>query len=239
MLRLSLIAFDVPVMLCYVTPNRENLIAMAKECKICGARYRVTREGVIGLCPVCVFWTMVDKTSSPHGCWLWSGKLDRDGYGAFGITLPSGHHEKRTPRLSWILTNGDIPDGLQVLHNCDELYSVGDKTNRRCVNPSHLRLGTASDNMSDCIVKGRMATGILSGAYTNPDRIPRGDLHHARLRPEKLARGVNAGLAKLDDDIVREIRASKETLKTLAARYGVFFSTIHKIRTGLTWRHVV
>jgi hypothetical protein len=178
-------------MLCYVTPNRENLIAMAKECKICGASYVRSRREAYGLCPTCVFWSLVDKTSSPCGCWLWTGKLDRDGYGDFTMTTPSGQRERHTNRVSWSLDNIAIPIGLCVLHSCEGFYQ------------------------------------------------PRGDQHHSRLHPEMLARGVNAGLAKLSDDIVREIRASSETLKAIGARLGVHFSTIAKIRTGQTWRHVV
>jgi hypothetical protein len=226
-------------MLCYVTPNRENLIAMAKECKICGASYVRSRREAYGLCPTCVFWSLVDKTSSPCGCWLWTGKLDRDGYGDFTMTTPSGQRERHTNRVSWSLDNIAIPIGLCVLHSCEGFYQPGDFTGRRCVNPDHLRIGTNADNTLDCINSGRFPRGPTSGNTLHPERLPRGDQHHSRLHPEMLARGVNAGLAKLSDDIVREIRASSETLKAIGARLGVHFSTIAKIRTGQTWRHVV
>lgn len=49
-------------------------------------------------------------------------------------------------RSVWRIFNGDIPEGVFVCHSCD---------NRRCINPNHLFLGTALDNMHDKINKGR------------------------------------------------------------------------------------
>jgi hypothetical protein len=81
------------------------------------------------------------------GCWLWTASCYPTGYGAFYIGK-SEKHNKIIPahRASWIIHNGEIPDGLFVLHKCDV---------KSCVNPVHLFLGTKWDNTHDCINKGR------------------------------------------------------------------------------------
>lgn len=86
------------------------------------------------------FWGRVQKSD---GCWVWMGKPDKDGYGIMRI---GGRKAERAHRLSWIIDRGPIPEGLWVLHHCD---------NPTCVRPDHLFLGTAMDNAVDCNRKGR------------------------------------------------------------------------------------
>lgn len=107
------------------------------------------------------FWRRVSK----HGpipkhkpklgrCWIWIGYISAStGYGEFQI--------QRTPRirwgshrLSWLLNRGEIPNGLWVLHKCD---------NPACVRPSHLWVGTPHDNTQDCVEKGRYSHGEMHG----------------------------------------------------------------------------
>lgn len=95
-----------------------------------------------------------------NGCWTWLGAKDWDGYGSL-----EAMGERRAHRIAWLLTKGEIPDGLWVLHKCD---------NPACCNPEHLWLGTAADNNADCKKKGR-AHG------------PRGETSgHARLTEEQV-----------------------------------------------------
>jgi len=76
------------------------------------------------------------------GCWEWQAGL-RTGYGIIKVEGKSlGAH-----RLSWMIYNGDMPEGLYVCHKCD---------NPKCVNPDHLFIGSHSDNMKDAFNKGRL-----------------------------------------------------------------------------------
>lgn len=91
------------------------------------------------------FFSKVNKTDT---CWLWSA-YTRDGYGRTdGIVRRETGGEYTAHRISWVLHNGVIPDGLQVLHKCDV---------RHCVNPRHLYLGTNRDNVTDRNTRGRTA----------------------------------------------------------------------------------
>jgi len=151
------------------------------------------------------FWAAVEKTD---GCWLWQKSCGGHGYGQF-------YAERRKPiathRFAWTLTNGPIPDGLHVLHHCD---------NKRCVRPSHLFLGTQSDNMRDMCAKGR----------------------HAR----HSTRGEDAGTAKLTETAVRDIRRrlvrgtrqAPGNTRDLAKQYGVTTQAVCAVASKRTWRHV-
>lgn len=67
------------------------------------------------------------------------------GYGAINAGGHSGR-ALRAHRVSWNIHNGNIPEGLFVLHRCDI---------PACVNPEHLFLGTILDNNRDMCSKGR------------------------------------------------------------------------------------
>jgi len=95
-----------------------------KHCTICGSTHPIGSA-----CPRLRFWAKVDKSGD---CWIWTAGRLRQGYGRFDGQLAH--------RVAFAFERGPVPDGMFVLHSCD---------NPPCVNPGHLRLGTHVDNMRE------------------------------------------------------------------------------------------
>jgi len=90
------------------------------------------------------FWRFVYRGLEDE-CWNWIGSTTGEGYGRFSV---GGRNGKKlgAHQVSYMIKHGSIPEGLFVLHKCN---------NKVCVNPNHLYAGTHEQNMLDLIDSGR------------------------------------------------------------------------------------
>ncbi len=144
------------------------------------------------------FWEKVDKSGD---CWLWTAATNLNGYGVIWfnqVMTPA-------PRVAVFLTGLEIPDGMCVCHTCD---------NPPCVNPSHLFIGSYSDNLVDMVSKGRAN------------------------RPK----GERSPFAKMTDEGVLAARAAYAEggalQKDLAEQYGVSKTAMRRILIREKWAHI-
>jgi len=142
------------------------------------------------------FWSKVDS-KGPDDCWLWTastavGQLDYGRFKVEGKTV-------KAHRFSYILAHGAIAAGQMVRHKCDT---------PRCVNPSHLELGSHMDNMRDRSERGRVARGFATATaiLTDGEVI---DIYHINLPQRQLAK-----------------------------MFGVSQSVVSQIKSGRTWTHI-
>lgn len=160
------------------------------------------------------FWSGLIENGQ---CLEWSGTRSPCGYGLIGrgVNFPRLAH-----RCAWWLTFGQIPEGMQVCHRCD---------NPQCVNPDHLFLGTQADNVADMISKGR--------------HVGHPRAYRPRLKNEGkgIPRGAERFRAKLTDALVIEMRRRRlngETVRSLASHFGVATSGVIRVCRGDLWSHV-
>jgi len=143
------------------------------------------------------------------GCHEWAAGRSQAGYGVKSIN----NKQHFVHRVKWEETHGPIPDGMCVLHRCDNPP--------RC-NVEHLFLGTKGDNARDMVSNGR---------------------DNASARPHVIVRGERSGMAKLTEAAVRYIRQEVErgpygTMSRLAREFGVSRNTIRSLCLRRHWKHV-
>ena len=209
------------------------------------------------------FWAKVTKTD---GCWQWTAAKHPAGYGM--INPGNGAKNKITAsRASWMIHFGQIPDGMQICHRCD---------NPECTNPAHLFLGSATDNALDKEQKERglrkfgqrecdmiytlLALGSSKRAVARAFQAYRTSietaasygrmlpsLESAPKKPPKpkspppIFRGSENKKAKVNEADVLEIRRLRlEGLSTgeIAALFPIGKSMISHICTRRCWTHI-
>lgn len=160
-------------------------------------------------------WEHILRIDDDSSCWVWTGRLNKGGYGAlksYRLGVAGAH------RAIWTMTKGAIPDGLHVLHTCDNppcvrnddegTYEVAGRLLPRI---GHLFLGTDIDNVADKVRKHRQAFG------------------------EKIGGSI---LCESDVPKIRLLIQEKVPHIAIAATFGVSPAAIYAIASGETWRHV-
>jgi hypothetical protein len=151
------------------------------------------------------------RTRREGECLIWTGPTIKSGNNVYRGQVNRHRKKILAYRFAYTLSKGAIPDGLQVMHSCDVPL---------CVEPSHLFLGTQADNMQDMVRKGRASW---------------------QARPETRARGSRHGMAKFDEENIRNIRlclAAGIARSKIASFHGVSHGLIGQIARRRIWRHV-
>jgi len=142
------------------------------------------------------------------GCHEWQGAKDARGYGFIRFDGRQVRTHRAALAVSLNMPKLLLPQsntgwqGTYALHSCD---------NPSCINPSHLRLGSADDNSADMVARGRTLKINL--------KLPR----------------------KVDADAVRDIRAMAQTwdgMCDMMKKYRITQATVEGIAAGKTHKHV-
>jgi hypothetical protein len=127
---------------------------------------------------------------------------------------------------------GRCPYGKEFCHHCD---------NSLCYNPSHIFIGTHSENMSDCADKGRLPIagwnrGIPQSEETKK-KMSRSSL--IVCNTEKYKRKMSLAVADLTYDQIVAIR--KDTQKSIydwAKELGIRHEVVYRIKVYHTFKWI-
>jgi len=136
-------------------------------------------------------------------CLEWKGTIKSNGYGQFKNLNKKWFHAHR---YSYELFIGKIPEKMCVCHCCD---------NRKCINPSHLFIGTKKDNTQDMIKKNRQAYVSSPGE-----------------------RNGRAKLKYCDIINIRKYLDSGMNCTKISKIYNVSISAINRIQLNKSWRNI-
>lgn len=179
--------------------NEKNFIRKCKICNECGNSFKGNKSYCSMKC------TLKAKTiKKENDCIEWQGCKDSCGYGL--IRNYENRKLIRTHRLSYELFNGEIPEGILVLHKCD---------NPPCCNPDHLFLGNYKDNMRDATDKGRL---YEVGKNNFGEKASRAKLKEYEVK-----------------EIISLIENEVKILE-IAEKYGVHVQTIYAIKYKYNWK---
>lgn len=146
------------------------------------------------------------KSDDPNDCWGWAGSLTTQGYAR--VSMFKGV-EARGNRVAFVLSSGRLPVMPVVAHSCD---------NPTCCNPRHLREATQSENLQECVRRGRH---VPHRAKSN---------RHARRLTEEQVAFIRAHYRRSSRDWGQA---------AMGRRFGVTQTAIYFLVNGRTYREAV
>lgn len=152
----------------------------------------------------------VKKVNKTDCCWNWTGSKSGSGYGQFW-------NGAKTIPAHWFLLDEHPKNGKEACHHCD---------NRLCVRPSHIFIGTRSDNMKDMVKKRRHNTSPGAFAMLKVRRICNGETNHQSV------------LSDSDAATIKAIGAGYGRGVAVAKKFGVSQTVVSGIWKAQRWSHV-
>lgn len=126
------------------------------------------------------FWPKVEKV--PGGCWIWMANHLPKGYGMIFLRREGRKNVVGyAHRVAYEMAFGPVPDGLSVLHRCDNPPCVKTEPDERFPG-GHLFVGTISDNTQDMLAKGRGFTPACAGELHGHAKMTRAQVEEAKAR---------------------------------------------------------
>lgn len=146
------------------------------------------------------------KVDPETGCWEWEGYVKKEnGYGELSVNGSN----KYAHRVSYVIHNGEIPDGKWVLHKCH---------NKTCVNPDHLYLGDVRDNVQD---------SMEEGSFWNGGQLKEGEENLSSKLTEDAVREI------------RELYENTDmTQRELSKKFETSVGNVNRIVNYVTWTHI-
>ena len=161
------------------------------------------------------FWSKVDIKDNKEECWNWILYTEVTGYAQFGFNCKrAGVH-----RMSYMLTKGEIPDGLFVLHLCN---------NPSCCNPNHLELGDHSKNMQ---YRSKCGRCDMSGENNSQSKLTEDqvrDIHKIYNEQRKLHPGLKQ--LHITKPIAKNFKVTKKAIDMIinGTRWYYIYEEFHK-----------
>lgn len=142
---------------------------------------------------------MLNIKKTGENCFEWTGSVARNGYGQI---RRNGKLITVTRLIMHLVHGFNLKSKKFILHHCD---------NPRCVNPKHLYVGNAKDNMKDKVLRNRQKKG---------DAIPNSVLDDNKVRR------------------IRELHAEGLSHRAIAKLLKVSHYPIGQVLRNETWKHV-